>query len=216
MAAFMDLVWDGIKIGLVLCCLIGPIFFALVQSSVEEGFRAGTMVGFGIWISDFMFIMAVFLGLSYISTIANSGQFALYLGIGGSITLVAFGLGALLTAPKAGGKPQWANFAVKKSSLFSHWLKGFAINTINPFTFFFWIGVTSTVVVDGDLNKQEALLFFGGVLGTIIVTDVGKVLLAKRIRRSLRPIHLIWLRRISGIALILFGIALTVRVIWLL
>jgi threonine/homoserine/homoserine lactone efflux protein len=210
----MDAIWEGIKIGLILCCLIGPIFFAIIQASVEEGARAGTMVGFGIWISDFLFIAAVYLGLAYISQVASSEKFALYLGIGGSITLSIFGIGAIVTAPKVGDRPQWASYTPKKSSYLSHWLKGFLINTINPFTFFFWIGVASTVVVDGELNDREALLFFSGVLGTIIITDMAKVLLAKRIRRSLRPIHLLWLRRISGGALIVFGLVLLVRVLF--
>jgi threonine/homoserine/homoserine lactone efflux protein len=50
-------------------------------------------------------------------------------------------------------------------------------------------------------------------LGTIVVTDLLKVLLAKRIRYSLRPVHLLWLRRISGAALIAFGVVLLVRVL---
>jgi threonine/homoserine/homoserine lactone efflux protein len=211
----MDLILEGVKFGLALSILIGPIFFAIVQAGVEEGVRAGTMVGLGIWVSDFLFIVAVYYSLSFINQIASSEQFALYLGIGGGITLAAFGLGALITAPKVGGGPQWSKFEVKKSSYFSHWLKGFLINTVNPFTFFFWIGVASTVVVDGELNQREALLFFSGILSTIILTDFLKAVLAKRIRRVMRPVHLMWLRRISGAALILFAIILIARVIWM-
>jgi len=211
----MDLIWEGIKFGLALSILIGPIFFAIVQAGVEEGARAGTMVGLGIWVSDLLFIIAVYYSLSYINQVASSDQFALYLGVGGSIVLAAFGLGALLTAPKVGAGPQWTKYTVRKSSYFSHWLKGFLINTVNPFTFFFWIGVASTVVVDGDLTQQEAIYFFSGILGTIIITDFIKALLAKRIRRVLRPVHLMWLRRISGGALIVFAVVLLVRVLWM-
>ena len=211
----MDLIWEGIKFGLALSILVGPIFFAIIQAGVEEGVRAGTAVGLGIWISDFLFIAAVYYGLSYIDNIASSESFALIIGVGGSIILAGFGLGTLITAPKVGSGPQWSKFEVKKSSYLSHWLKGFLINTINPFTFFFWIGIASTVVVDGELNQQEALYFFGGILGTIIITDFTKAVLAKRIRQVLRPVHLMWLRRISGGALIVFGVVLLVRVLWM-
>jgi threonine/homoserine/homoserine lactone efflux protein len=71
------------------------------------------------------------------------------------------------------------------------------------------------VVVDGEMELMEARYFFGGILGTIIITDLLKVLLAKRIRRVLRPIHLLWLRRISGIALIVFAAVLLGRVLWM-
>ncbi len=212
----MNLIFEGIKVGLILALLIGPIFFAIVQAGVEEGFRAGTAVGLGIWVSDLLFITAVYWGLALITQIVEGPNFGLYLGIGGSITLAAFGLGALLTMPKAHELPEWSRETVRTSSYYGLMLKGFLINTVNPFTFFFWIGVASTVVVDGQMELLEARYFFGGILGTIITTDLIKVLLAKRIRRLLRPAHLLWLRRISGIALIVFAVVLLGRVLWML
>jgi threonine/homoserine/homoserine lactone efflux protein len=211
----MNLIVEGVKVGMILALLIGPIFFAIVQAGVEEGFRAGAMVGLGIWVSDFLFITAVYFGLAYISQVVEGPNFALYLGIGGSITLTIFGLGALLTAPKATTLPEWSRQTLRTTSYPGLWLKGFLINTLNPFTVFFWIGVASTVVVDGDLQPIEARYFFGGVLGTIIVTDLLKVILSKRIRQWLRPIHLMWLRRISGVALIVFAVVLLGRVLWM-
>ncbi|MCB0557063.1 MAG: LysE family transporter [Phaeodactylibacter sp.] len=211
----MNLILDGVKLGLILAILVGPIFFALIQAGVEEGARAGSMVGFGIWASDILFILCSYFGVSWISKVVEGPRFTLYLGIGGSITLAAFGLATLLTAPRAGNNPHWAKTAIRSTSYFSLWLKGFLINTINPFTFFFWIGVTTTMVMDGGLDSGEASLFFGGILGTIITTDLAKVILAKRIRSFLQPIHLLWLRRISGAALIVFAVVLLVRVLWM-
>ncbi|TXB62405.1 LysE family translocator [Phaeodactylibacter luteus] len=210
----MNLILEGVKVGMILCFLIGPIFFAIVQAGVEEGFRAGAMLGLGIWVSDFLFILSVYLGLAYISQVVSGPNFTLYLGIGGSITLAAFGAGALLTAPRTGALPEWSRQTLRTSSYHSLWLKGFLINTVNPFTFFFWIGVASSMVVEEGLAPLDARFFFGGVLGTIIVTDVLKIVLAKRIRQWLRPVHLLWLRRISGGALILFAIVLLGRTLW--
>ena len=211
----MHLIFDGIKLGLILAILVGPIFFALIQAGVEQGIRAGAMVGLGIWVSDVLFIFGAYFGVSYVTRLVESPEFALYLGIAGSITLTLFGLGALLTAPKAGGKPQWTKNTFRASSYFSLWMKGFLINTVNPFTFFFWIGVTTTTVTDGGLDSREAILFFGSIFTTIVITDFSKVILAKRIRRVLQPIHLLWLRRISGGALIAFAVVLLVRVLML-
>ena len=211
----MHLIFDGIKLGLILAILVGPIFFALIQAGVEQGIRAGAMVGLGIWVSDVLFIFGAYFGVSYVTRLVESPEFALYLGIAGSITLTLFGLGALLTAPKAGGKPQWTKNTFRASSYFSLWMKGFLINTINPFTSFFWIGVTTTMVIDGGLDSREAILFFGSIFGTIVFTDFSKVVLSKRIRRVLKPIHLLWLRRISGGALIVFALVLLARVLML-
>lgn len=211
----MNLIFDGIKLGLILAILVGPIFFALIQAGVEQGIRAGTMVGLGIWISDLIFIFSAYFGVSYITRLAEGPAFALYLGIAGSITLTFFGLGTLATAPKIGANPYWTKTTFRSSSYFSLWIKGFLINTINPFTFFFWIGVTTTMAVDGGLDIGEATLFFGAIFGTIVLTDFSKVVLAKRIRQVLQPVHLLWLRRISGGALIVFAVVLLVRVLML-
>lgn len=212
----MNFIFDGIKLGLILAILVGPIFFALVQAGVEEGLRAGSMVGLGIWVSDLLFITGAYFGISFLNQVVAGPHFTLYLGLGGSLILSAFGLGTLLTAPRIGTRPHWKAATFRSSSYLSLWLKGFLINTINPFTFFFWIGVATTMAANEQLTVgADASLFFGSIMGTIIATDFTKVLLAKRIRSFLRPIHLMWLRRISGIALIVFAVVLLLRVLWM-
>ena len=208
------MLFDGIKIGLILSFMIGPIFFALVQTSVEEGFRAGAMVALGIWMSDFLFVLAVYFGVSYLADIVNTQSFTLILGIGGSILLAGFGLASLLTIPKGLLNNTVPDYK-RSSSYPSLFVKGFLINTINPFTVFFWTSLMGTVVIKDGFDGNQASIFFGGVLGTIILTDLLKVILAKKIRYSLRPVHLLWLRRISGAALIVFGVVLLVRVLLL-
>jgi threonine/homoserine/homoserine lactone efflux protein len=211
----MDMLLGGIKVGLILSFMIGPIFFALVQTSVEEGFRAGAMVALGIWVSDASFVLAVYYGVSYLAEIVKAPSFSLILGIAGSILLACFGLATLLTTPKGlltNTLPEYK----RSSSYLSLFIKGLLINTINPFTVFFWTSLMGTVVIKDGFDGQQASLFFGAVLGTIVTTDLLKVILAKRIRYSLRPVHLLWLRRISGGALIVFGVVLLFRVLLLL
>lgn len=205
--------WEGVKLGLMLSCLIGPLFFALVQSGVEHGIRGGAMVGLGIWISDALFILGVYYGLAYIEQIANGSWFTLTLGIGGSIILAAFGLGSLI-AKAPDPHPDQAQF-YRQASLSALWVKGFLINTINPFTFFFWIGISGVMIVENGFNTPQAFQFFGSILGTIIVTDFIKVVLAKSISHRFKPVHFLWLRRTSGMALVIFGLAMLVRVLWM-
>jgi len=209
----MGLLLEGIKAGLVLCFLIGPIFFALVQTGVEEGARAGAMVGLGIWVSDFIFIQLAYWGVTYIRSVVQGDSFPVIFGAAGSVILIAFGLFALLRNPPF---QYFTRPETKRTTPYiGLWFKGFLINTVNPFTVFFWMGLMSTIALEDQLTAADATYFFGGILGTIIITDTTKVLLAKRIRQALRPIHLLWFRRISGAALILFGLVLLGRVIWM-
>ncbi len=210
----MALFWEGIKIGLVLTVMVGPLFFTLVQTGIEEGFKAGAVVGAGIWISDFLFVLLVYGGMSIVAQYVEGREITLFMGIGGSALLASFGLGQILTArgryfsEETGFTPLPQK---RSSSILSLWLKGFLINTVNPFTLFFWLGLMSAIAVKQDLTPQNAAAFFSGILVIIILGDLAKILLAKKIRILMRPVHFIWLRRISGFALIAFGAVLFVR-----
>ncbi len=205
----MDLVWEGIKLGIVLTFLIGPIFFTLIQTGVEEGLKAGLTVCTGIWISDFLYIAFVYFGVSYAAEIIENQSFTVWTGIIGSIILIAFGIGTVFSKAPFFEKGQETK---RYNSYITLWLKGFLINTINPFTVFFWFSVMSTVVLAQDLSLQEAMLFFGSIMFVIIITDSLKVILSKKIRKFLKPIHVQWVRKVTGVLLVLFGIALVLRV----
>lgn len=206
----MDLLWQGIKIGLVLCFMIGPIFFALLQTAVEEGFRAAAMVGVGIWLSDLSYILLVYFGLTFVKKITESGQIELAIGVVGTVLFILFGLISLLITPKNLLLPDDQLYQ-RSSSYLSLFLKGFLLNVFNPFTIFLWIGIMSTILIDQELTSGKAVTFFTGIIGTVIITDLLKIVLSKRIRKLIRPKHLVWIRKGTGIALLGFGVFLAIR-----
>ncbi len=205
----MDILLKGIGWGLFLSILMGPILFALIQTGIERGVRAGLMVGLGIWVSDLLFILAVFFGVSYVLSITRQTNFEFQLGIAGGIILIIIGLGmALSKSPAARDEA-----GVSKSKSYSaFWLKGFLINTINPFTVSFWTGIMTTEVVAGGMSTQQVAIFFSGILGMIIFTDALKVVLAKRLGKWLSADHIKKVRLATGIILAILGVVLMIRV----
>lgn len=204
MASNADIIWQGIKLGLVLAAMTGPIFFSLVQAGVESGFRAGIAIGVGVWISDILFIIGVYTGLEALQRWVSWHTYAVHLGLAGGVILLAFGgytLFSRMKAPARTGGPLPSTYAAL-------WLKGFLINSVNPFTFFFWITVMTAYVLAENWDQRQSWLFFGSIFGVIVVTDFAKVVLAKKIRPWLKENHLILLRRISGAVLILFALVL--------
>ena len=195
---------NGIKWGFFLAILVGPIMFSLVQAGIEKGTRVGVVMGSGVWVSDFLYILAVYLGLS---AVGLPPKFAFYTGIVGGVVLIFFGLVNFIVKPKEDAK----NRIIRASTYSGYFVKGFLINTINPFTVFFWITISTTEV--SQLSFDNAVIFYAGLLGTIVFTDVLKVLLAKRIRRLLTPKRLLIMRNVVGVAMIIFGIILMIRVI---
>ena len=212
----MQSLLDGISWGLFLSILIGPIFFALIQAGIEQGLKGGLMVGLGIWASDFIFIGLIYWGISSVVALTEWSGFAPTVGVIGGLILIGFGLGTLFSkTPEVLKKEAEEAHPIdyKTASCASLCMKGFLVNTVNPFTLLFWIGLLSSISVKNDFSDSKAYLFFVGVLGTIILTDTLKVMLAQFIRQWMTPHHILWMRRISGMAFFIFGVVMIVRVL---
>ncbi len=207
----MHPILSGLLLGLSLAILVGPILFTIIQTSLEQGARAGLSVGLGIWVSDILYFSAVYWGLSVVEEMIRWPWFSLVVGVAGGMVLLGIGVGLALQQPP---KVADHNVQVNVKSFFGHWLKGFLINTINPFTVFFWVSMMTTFVLPEEWGTGQAYQFFLSILGVIVLTDTLKVFLAKRIRNLLQYHHLLWTRRISGGILILFGIILIIRVMF--
>jgi threonine/homoserine/homoserine lactone efflux protein len=195
----------GITYGLILSILIGPIFFALIQAGIEKGIKTGLAVAAGIWLSDFLYIITVYLGLSWISEVAASPNFKFYVGTIGGVILIAFGIGTLLNNKEIDKTKK-----IKQSGYFAHAVKGFLLNTVNPFTILFWVAMSSEVWTT-EPTITEAALFFGGIFSILVLTDFIKVSLAKQISKYLKTSYILTFRKIVGIVLLIGGFVLIYR-----
>jgi threonine/homoserine/homoserine lactone efflux protein len=207
----MGYFFQGMQFGLALALLVGPLVLALVQASLEYGRKAGLWVGMGIWISDLLFILAVYFGIPYVEKIVKWQHFEPVMGGVGAVVLAGFGLATLLTPAPGIHEDQLHLTGNKRPAAIIFWLKGFLINTVNPFTFFFWLSAMGGFVLESRLDERASAMLFAGILVTLVVTDGAKVFAARAIRRKLKPRHLRWLRKTAGLALLIFGAILLAR-----
>ncbi|MCC6283157.1 MAG: LysE family transporter [Saprospiraceae bacterium] len=205
---------QGILLGISLSFMIGPLFFSIIEAGIAQGFRAGIAVAMGIWFSDVLYVAVVVSSVDLLASMTALPGFKIWAGIIGGCLLVAFGLGSFLTAGRqqkpgvvdAGKSPKGYRWQ-------TYWLRGFLLNTINPFTVFFWLSVAGAVIIPNGWNAWEAIYFFGGMLGTLVISDTLKAYGARQIRRFLTPKHTFWVQKGIGITLLVFGIVLVVRVL---
>src|SRR6516165_10298359 len=85
----MAIIFKGVQLGIVLAFLVGPVFFTIVQTSVERGFWNGALVAIGVSISDVLYVTICYFGLFQFLNDPGSKKNMAYLG--GAI-LIAFGL----------------------------------------------------------------------------------------------------------------------------
>lgn len=206
----MDLIIKGAIAGFTLSFLIGPVFFALIETGMEKGFRAGLAMCSGIWLSDFLIILIAFLGLSYVLALVEWDGFRPWLGSIGGIILIAFGLASWFSSPKSLQSSE--KFQLKKFNFLNLSVKGFVINTLNPFTVIFWLGLMSTIVANNARTGSQAGMFFTALLSVVIIFDLLKVLLAKKISQYLRIEYIGTIKKFIGLTLLVFGFVLIWRV----
>ncbi len=199
-----EYVIEGILVGIGLTVLLGPIFIALTQTSIEKGAKAGMTVGLGIWISDIIFIMTTCWFIHTISDTINDQIFKMGMSIVGGLVLIGFGIGSMVSKINLEEKDTRHSYKSYAGFLF----KGFMVNTANPFTFVFWISIISTYSIGKKASLDELHTFLIAIMVTIIITDALKVLIAKLLRNYLRDGHVVWFSRVAGIGLCLFGLYL--------
>ncbi|WP_281988206.1 LysE family translocator [Aquimarina aggregata] len=190
---------DGFIIGLGMIIFIGPVFFLLLNSSLQFGTKAGTAVALGIIVSDILCVLLCYVGLSSFLT-AKGNQF--WIGVFGSIIIFGLGINYLLKKAVLSNEP-----IVNAKNIGKFFLKGFSVNFFNPFVFIIWIGVYN--YGEHKYVENSSLFFFLlAVLLGILTTDLVKVFLSKKLKKILSVKRLTLFFRITGILLIVFSIRL--------
>lgn len=198
----------GISAGFALAFLIGPAFFALLQTSLKNGFSSGVLMAVGIFLSDLICVALAYLGASQF--FSNPGN-KILIGVLGGIILIIFGT---YTASQKQLHTS-SEKEIDKKTHHTHYalLKGFVLNLLNPFVFIYWIGLVGLVGSSFELNEMLTLIFFSGTLLTVLATDILKCFLSHKISRLLKPDMLLWVNRGAGVILIVSGIVMIIRVI---
>lgn len=223
----VDLVLQGMVLGLSLSFMIGPLLFSVVQAGIARGFRAGLAVAAGIWVCDVFYVLAIRYGIVHLNALVHLPHFRFWSGICGGLLLLIFGVSGLFAAnnpvgaiektgnadlpegaEKNAARPHW-----KELGLPAYWARGFFLNLINPGTIFFWIGIATAVVIPNNWDGRQISLFFGGMLGALVITDTLKAYAAKRVRHWLTPAHTQLVQRSIGLLLMIFGLVLVIRVL---
>ena len=200
-SVIMEIILNGLKLGIILAFLVGPVFFTIIQTSVEKGFWNGVIVSLGVSLSDILYVTVCYFGLVQF---INEPGFRVYLAYAGGAILILFGLYHLFIKSRRNAHPSLDVANEKK--MYRYFIKGFIINGLSPMVLIFWIGTISIASIDFGYSKGfEFFLFFGVVLGTVLSTDILKAYLADKLRRLVTQRLMKIMNVIVGICLIIFG-----------
>ena len=203
----MSPIIEGVLFGLLLASMVGPVFFLLLHAAIEKGARYGVAIGFGATASDMVIMALSFVGMLQISEKSALGK---SIGLFGSIMLLLMGIYMIR-------KPIRAKNGVKKNgislSVLAHFIKGFLLNTLNPFVFIFWFGVVGFVSNKYQYDEESIKLFSFGLFIALIVTDLLKAYFAKKLRPLIKSSTMNYLSMGMGGVFILYSIHLLYRIL---
>ncbi|MCG2610390.1 LysE family translocator [Flavobacterium sp. SM15] len=200
----------GIPLGFFLSFMIGPVFFVLIETSITKGFRAAMSFDLGVVIADIFFIaVAYFSSYRLIQSIKDDPALFIF----GGIIMFTYGLITFLKLRKAHKNidPDEEVVEMIKKDYFSLFIKGFLLNFINIGVLGFWLAIIIAFGPKLDMDASRMGIFFSAVIGSYLVTDIGKVLLAKQLRRKLTPTNIIKVKKVSSVLLIVFGLVLMLQ-----
>lgn len=188
----------GMGAGLISSFLTGPVFFAMIKTSIEKGFKAGISLAIGVIVSDIILIALVLFGSQFFE---YKESFDKYVGFIGGAFLFAVGIYYLFATATI----NYENNTLQKVSKRGYLIKGFLMCILTPSTLMFWIIVSSIISVKLNNMLNEKLLCFFIAMSTQLTIDGLKSYYSSKLRYRIKEDTLKKLNKVAGIIIILFA-----------
>jgi threonine/homoserine/homoserine lactone efflux protein len=190
----------GMLIGLSVAAVVGPISVLCMQRTVQRGFLYGVISGLGVATADGLYGCVAGFGLTVVASFLVHQQVWIR-GVGG-VFLIYLGIRSLLTKPA-----ERAANAENASSFVGAYVSTLLLTLTNPLTILSFAAIFAGIGVgSGNNNVLTALLvvsgvFLGSALWWLLLTG-GVNLLRNRFTSR----WLLWINRISGGVIAIFGL----------
>ena len=193
----------GLGAGLISSFLTGPVFFAMIKTSIERGFKAGFSLAAGVIVSDLILITIVLFGSHFFE---YKRDFDKYVGLIGGIFIVGVGFYYLFSNVKI----NYTEGDHIKISKRGYVLKGFLMCILTPSTLMFWVVVSGIISVK-LATLPEKILCFLIAMATQLAIDALKTYYASKLRYRIKENTLKRLNKIAGLVILGFAIWLIIK-----
>ncbi len=190
----------GLGAGIISSFLTGPVFFAMIKTSIEKGFMAGFSLAIGVIISDIFLIGLVVFGSQFFE---YKESFDKHVGIIGGVFLLGVGIYYLFSKISINYNEE---NAVVKISKRGYLIKGFLMCILTPSTLMFWIIVSSIISVKLNNMLNEKLFCFFIAMTTQLTIDGFKSYYSSKLRHRIEETTLKKLNKVAGVIIILFAL----------
>lgn len=200
---------NAIFFGFFLSFMIGPVFFMLIQTSILKGARAAIAFNVGVILGDIAFIIIAYLGSRKLLEQIKDDPRLFFIG---GLILIVYGL---ITYLDKSNKKEVEEAPVIEIPVSNNYvkllLKGFFLNFINIGVLGFWLGLIVVIGPTLNMNPSHIFWYFSTIIISYFITDLGKIFLAKKLKKKLTPIVIYKIKKTMGVLLIIFGVFLLLK-----
>ncbi|MDZ4758329.1 MAG: LysE family transporter [Bacteroidota bacterium] len=197
----LDTILIGLATGFVLAWGFGTVFFSLIQTGVEHGYRKAMNIAFGVLVSDGIMILIAVGGSSILTDVIKKYQPVL--GFVGGFALILLGFGSFFKKQKTIKAPQ-----SRVGNFLFFFSTGVFMNIINPVNFLAWLGVASIIYPFVNHTGFENFIFYLVVLLTIFTTESTIAYFSNKVKQFFTPAVFKFVNRVTGMVYAGIGIYL--------
>lgn len=205
----IEVIIQGVLLGLLLSVMIGPVFFVLIETSIIKGIRAALILDSGVLVSDILYVYIAYTFYKEAASLMDGNE---YFRIFGGVVFILFGLFNIFKKMPSDSKgkeiiPEYTHTFFNSFKLVT---KGFVLNAVNPGVIFYWltiisVGTGASEAVTSDTG-QVSYIYVIAILVTFFTVDVLKIIGAKQLKPLLTPKILQIVNMITGVILCAAGI----------
>lgn len=193
----LEALFYGTLTGIALCLTFGTVFFSLVQNSVDNGFRTGIKIAFGVFVCDVIFVFFAIFGTAFLPNVSG---FQKWIAGAGVIFLIVLGLNNFIN-----GQPKIAYPKTRFGNLLYYFTTGFLLNGLNPVNFVTWVTIATYIRSNLHYNLDQVIAFFTASVVAVFIVESAIALSAHRLKRLFTPKVVDIFNKVTGVVFILIA-----------
>ena len=195
----MKILLNGLVTGLTLQLAIGPVFFFIINLTLQKTLLDGLVGAIGVTLADYLYITLAILG---IGNLLKNKKFKKIFGIISSVVLIVFGIVIIKNIINGLGV---TNVDTHSINLISSFTSVFLLTISSPLTIVLFTGLFAAKTLEFNYSKRELFLFGLGTGSATFLFMSSSVILFSFIKEAI-PILLIHISNILvGCLLIGYG-----------
>lgn len=192
----------GFGWGFLLCFTFGPVFFAIIQISIDSSYKKGIAMATGVIAGDALLMFFAVFGTTLLPQINHFNEI---IGASGALLLLVMGILSFFSSHK-----QLIYPTTRIGNFFFFLSKGTILNLLNPANFLFVVSTSAYLKGVLNYNISEIVVFFASSLVATFTAEVLIAIYSSKIKKAASTKVIKVINRIAGTVFIVIAL----RMLW--